>query len=229
MTNYEVKNALRRRGPEHIGPAINWSDFDTLMSGLPMHKQVFIYDQMVVPNNWDEEKFGRFIPQRLINLRVPSRHKNNVHHVVVIAYVPETFPMAEEDIPNPFGFRLPGFRRIVGYACVGKDCHIGFRTLGCCSHVAAAMIYLGEYSRHPEQFKTLYRPVHRLDIRHPKSLNRELFGVNYPNVLNEDDQNPQAHQEPQAQNEGNPQPQMAENPPPQNLFDAIADEMSDED
>ena len=102
-------------------------------------------------------------------------------HNVLISYVPPSFVENEEDIENPLGFELTGYRRIIGYACFSKRCKIGMRNLGCCSHVCAILIYLGVYIRNNDAFKNLYRKVHKLDIRNIASLNRELFGNVYPN------------------------------------------------
>ena len=133
-----------------------------------------------MPANWPE-RFGPWIPQRWIACSVPSYHSNKVFHDVLISFVPPSFEANEANIPNPFNFTLPGYRRIVGYACFSKNCKIGFRNLGCCSHVAAVLIFLGVYIHDRNAFKNLYRDVHKLDIRNPVSLNRQLFGANFHN------------------------------------------------
>ena len=178
MTNYEVADFLS--GIDENVVQLNFHDYDLLMSGLPTAKEIFIYDERQMPANWPE-RFGPWIPQRWIACSVPSYHSNKVFHDVLISFVPPSFEANEANIPNPFNFTLPGYRRIVGYACFSKNCKIGFRNLGCCSHVAAVLIFLGVYIHDRNAFKNLYRDVHKLDIRNPVSLNRQLFGANFDN------------------------------------------------
>ena len=92
----------------------------------------------------------------------------------MIGYLPTSVELPNAE--NPLGFRIPGYDRIYAYACLSKDCMIGLRTAGCCSHVCCAFIFLGVYARHPDWFQSSYRGVHRLDIRNVDALNRALFG-----------------------------------------------------
>ena len=179
MTNHEVLEFLSGLPEEQV--QINFNVYDLLMSGLPTSKKVFIFDQDEQPDNWPEN-YGPWMRQRIVTCRVPSAHSKSAEHHVVIAYIPPEFVENEEEIENPLGFNVPGYRRIVGYACFSDRCKIGMRNVGCCSHVAAVIIFLGVYAFDPDLFKDTHRPVHKLDIRHPASLNRELFGREYPDI-----------------------------------------------
>ena len=178
IQNQKISDWLSTLSEEEV--QLNHNDYDVLMSGLPDDHEVFVHDELREPENWPE-RFGPWIPQRWIVSKVPSAHCKKVFHNVLISYVPPSFVENEEDIENPLGFELTGYRRIIGYACFSKRCKIGMRNLGCCSHVCAILIYLGVYIRNNDAFKNLYRKVHKLDIRNVASLNRELFGNVYPN------------------------------------------------
>ena len=163
---------------------MNFDEYDTLMSGLPIDKDVYWHDELREPTNWPREQFGPWprTGQRWVFCTVPSAHAKGEDHKVIIAFIPSSAVENEDDIVNPLGLRGEGFRRIVGWGCFSKRCKVGFRQVGCCSHIAALMIFLGCYAYQPGQFKNLYRPVHKLDIRNPVPLNRQLHGGQQPNL-----------------------------------------------
>ena len=146
------------------------------MSGLPTDKVIFVTDEVQEPQNWPEQ-YGPWRPHRRIVCKVPSAHSSSVEHNVVICYIADIFDVDEDNIDNPLGFNLPGYRRIFAYGYFSKRCKIGMRNVGCCSHVAAVLMYLGVYSYDPDCFKNLYRPVHMFSVRNPPCLNQELLGA----------------------------------------------------
>ena len=165
---------------------MNFDEYNILMSGLPIDKNVYIYDETPErpPDRWPTEQYGPWpaTGQRWVFCSVPSAHSNKEDHKVIISYIPRSFTENEDDIENPLGLTPEGYRRIVGWACFSKRCRVGLRNVGCCSHVCAVLIFLGVYAYNPGGFKNLYRPVHKVSIRNPVSTNRQLHGRRYQGI-----------------------------------------------
>ena len=157
---------------------VNWDEYSLMISTLPDNKDVFFFDQLTEPDRWDVEKFGPWCPRRLIYVKIPSLHSKAKSYPVIIAYVPHSMVLEENEnqIHNPLGFTPTGYRRILGWSCQSHNCIPGYRLAGCCSHVAAALLFFGVYAYDEGSFETFARPAPFFDIRHPKSLNRELLG-----------------------------------------------------
>ena len=156
---------------------IPWLDFHALSSTLPQDKKVFIYDQINRPNNWSDADYGVWFARRLLLIELPSLHKAD-QHLVVLSYVPDDPVWNErvpQDLPNRLGFIQEGLKNLVGYACLRDTCPIGLRLLGCCSHVATAVMLLGVFSHDPDAFCSKHKLINYLDFRLPESLNVAMF------------------------------------------------------
>ena len=174
MMNREVFNMFEGYNRDDID--FTWEDWDLLCSRLP-ENDVYYYDQINRPENWDDDDYGPWFRRRIVHLKIPSLHSAVKMHNVVIAYVPTSWEdeLLGPNFVNRFGFIQPGLRNILDYACVGKDCPVGYRTAGCCGHVMACIVYLSIYSRNNAAFKTTYRPWHFVDPKkHPRALNAAL-------------------------------------------------------
>ena len=79
----------------------------------------------------------------LIRARIQSRHSNQSKYLVYVLY-------DKIEAQNIY------------YIC---QCKSGNRTVGCCSHVATIIWYLG-YARHQENIKVTRKPMSTLTIRH---------------------------------------------------------------
>ena len=156
---------------------IPWLDFHALSSTLPQSKKVFIYDQIDRPNNWSDVDYGVWFARRLLLIELPSLHKAD-QHLVILSYVPDD-PVwndrVPQDLPNRLGFIQEGLKNLVGYACLRDSCPIGLRLLGCCSHVATAVMLLGVFSHNPDAFSSTHKQINYLDFRLPESLNVAMF------------------------------------------------------
>ena len=157
---------------------VDWDEYTLMISTLPVDKDVYFFDQHTEPVRWDVERFGPWCPRRLIHVKIPSLHSKAKSYPVIIAYVPQSMVLEENEnqIHNPLGFTPTGYRRILGWSCQSHKCIPGYRLAGCCSHVAAALLFLGVYAYDEASFETFARPAPFFDIRHPKSLNKELLG-----------------------------------------------------
>ena len=145
---------------------VTWEHFHTLASALPGDKKVFIYDQLERPDNWSDEDYGIWFARRLLLIEIPSLHKAD-KHLVVLAYVPDDPAWNDgvpHDFPNRLGFTQEGLRNLVGYACLRDECPIGLRLLGCCSHVATAVMLLGVFQHDPETFSTKHKHLNYLEF-----------------------------------------------------------------
>merc|ERR1712218_775465 len=138
-------------GPD---PDIEWDDFNLLHCAFPDETNVFFYDQVAQPQNWDINHFGPWYPRRIVNASLNSRHTNNSYRIL-IEFIPTHEPLPE-NFENPFGFTQEGLNRIVGYAC-RMHCKVGYRQAGCCCHIAAILVYLGIYSFDSTGFKTKHK------------------------------------------------------------------------
>ena len=167
ITSREVLEMLQNQGGN-----IDWQTYDVLNCSFPTQKQVHIYDQVGMPQNWNPQLFGQWFSRRLVCISIPGRHSANTTHKVIIEFIPEN-----EQIPagfkNPYGFN-GCLERIVGYGCL-NTCMVGHRQAGCCSHVACALVFLGIYAFDQNGFKTKYKPLHMVDPGQPSSLNVEMY------------------------------------------------------
>ena len=169
MTRQELQDALANN-PQNIP----FDNFDLLCSTLPTRKNVHIFDQIHMPQNYDEQIFGQWFPRRVISVGVPSRFSQKKTHRVFIEYLPTSWDLPD-NFNNEFGFTQDNLNRILAYGCM-KKCPIGYRQAGCCSHVAAAIILLGIYAYNPNIFETTHKNLHHVDPFQTRSLNQQMFG-----------------------------------------------------
>ena len=131
--NSEVKeNRLRRRklAFKNISsedlldfPELTENDLVLLFSGTYQMKQSMSYlAEMIDANNQLKILYCK-ASDNVIRLSVPSRHKNRQSYKCFINYAKDS----------------AGHEAIKKYCC---DCPNGNRTVGCCSHVAAIIVYL---------------------------------------------------------------------------------------
>ena len=131
--NSEVKeNRLRRRklAFKNISsedlldfPELTENDLVLLFSGTYQMKQSMSYlAEMIDANNQLKILYCKE-SDNVIRLSVPSRHKNRQSYKCFINYAKDS----------------AGHEAIKKYCC---DCPNGNRTVGCCSHVAAIIVYL---------------------------------------------------------------------------------------
>ena len=156
------------------GDTIDWDNYDTLMSALPTNKVVWYFDQMNAPQNWNPQRHGVWHPRRLVMLKIPGLHSSNTNHKVVLSFIPEGWKLPS-NFQNKYGFHQHGLNRLVEYACIDKDCPVGFRTNSCCAHVCTAVMFLGLYAHDQTAVQSAYKRLHRLDVKNPRGLNREML------------------------------------------------------
>ena len=157
---------------------IDWQEFHRRCSGLTREKFIFIKDEYNQPGNWNEDKFRPWFPRRLIWASVPSRHsginKTVTNHKVVISIIPLSWNLPDNFV-NQFGFEDEPLKRLVKFGCVGKDCPIGGRVLGCCAHVSTVLAYLCIFAFNPDLFETTHQPINIFATDNPQSLNHQLL------------------------------------------------------
>jgi len=168
----EVREELHNMGAD---VDCEWIDYDHLCTTLPEKLKVFITTQISEPKKWNSKIFGPWCPRKIALVEIPSAHHPQSHKAVI------SFVSDESQLPEGFQNRYgdlfnnrPSLRCILGMGCVGPHCKIGVRTLGCCSHTASALVYLGIYAYDQKSFKSKYKPEHYVDVNHPDSLNLQL-------------------------------------------------------
>ena len=181
---FNLTNQAQRNNRPDQEPVIDWENYDLLCSSIPQDTIVFYYDHIRQPDGWNPERHGLWCPRRFALVKIPSLHSGGdpqtggTKHTVVVAYLtPELKEQTPEGFQNPFGFHIEGYQDLLGYACLSNKCKVGQRTAGCCSHVAAALVFMGMHAYDPEGFWTTYKPSHFIDVANASSLNTELFGV----------------------------------------------------
>ena len=168
---YEVQELINQF---QMHDFIDWDWYDTLMSVLPDETVVWYYDQMIQPQNWNVARHGQWFARRLVLLKIPGRHSSNTSHKVVLAFIPNDWNLPS-NFENKYGFHQQGLDRLVEYACVDRACPVGFRTNSCCAHVCAAVMFLGLYAHDHTTVQSVRKPLHWLDIKHPRGLNRDML------------------------------------------------------
>ena len=155
--------------------SIDWDNYDCLMAALPDSVPIHFIDQTDEPEGWDEQLFGPWFARRLLFVGIPSMHSPSKMHKVVIAYIPDSWPLPS-GFRNRLGFTQDGLKRIVEFACVGKDCRVGYRLNGSCAHVTAALLLVSVYGKDENSFESTYKPLHLIDVANPKGLSEALYG-----------------------------------------------------
>ena len=160
ITDMAYHEAMELNRQAANDPDVDWDDWNALCFAFPSTTNVYIYDQLNQPLNWDNNNLGHWFNRRLIIAELPGRHSSNTYRVI-IEYIPTNWDLPNNFV-NPFGFTQQGLDRIVGYGC-RRYCKIGFRQAGCCSHVAALLIYLGVYSYDRNQFTSKHKIINLAD------------------------------------------------------------------
>ena len=140
-------NEVKVREMVQNDPNITWQQYDLLCATLPNDYKVAFYDHFNQPRNWNNELFGPWCPRRILFATVPNRISGaQTDHKVLIAYLPNSPEWDQPDFVNRLGFIQNGLKNILGYACIAKDCRVGYRLNGCCSHVATVLLAVGVFS-----------------------------------------------------------------------------------
>ena len=177
---------------------ITWQQYDILCTSLPNDFKVAFTDVIEQPRNWNDQLFGQWYPRRLLFGRVPNRISGTTtDHKVIISFLPNSPEWDQPNHPNRLGFVQNGLKQIIGYACISAGCNAGYRLAGCCSHVATILLAVGVYAFHPDLFKSKYKKLHFIDVKHNKNLNTALFR----NIDEENDEENENHNENENENE----------------------------
>ena len=151
-------------------PYVNLEQYHNDRRLLSQQFEGWIFDQIEPPGNWYGVWGGMNLPNtipwqpcRILTLpNIPSRYVAREAHTVVIAYVPEQWPLVT---PAP-GFISAANQRILMYICgprVRGKCKSGARTSSCCSHVATAAYICGLLSHNPAVYHSTWREINYVD------------------------------------------------------------------
>ena len=91
-----------------------------------------------------------------------------------LAYVP-TSQRLPNNFRNRLGFSTNDTERVLGFGCLSRNCPVGYRVLGCDSHVMTSIMLLGVYGYAPHLFTSTHQNVHLLDVHNSETQNQELF------------------------------------------------------
>ena len=90
------------------------ADYETLeeradlLQGLPQSYDGYLVTIDEAPVNWDPERYGHFVPCKLLKMHVPSRHQSNKKYWAIIMFTEENHAV------NRFNFHRPGLNKILG-------------------------------------------------------------------------------------------------------------------
>ena len=117
---------VRKELADNENVNITWDEYDAKCEELPDNLIAFYFYQVDEPTNWIPELMGEWCARYVVTIEIPSAHTVEVHKVVI------SFVTCDDDLPEGFQNRLgklfndrPNMRRLLGYACVGKDCKPG--------------------------------------------------------------------------------------------------------
>ena len=162
---YRVKE-LERSNQQYV----NLAHYHQSRSQLSLNIEGWYFDQMEPPLNWNGVWPGAnhpnqnpWQPVRILTIpHIPSRYTSNVSHTVVLAYVPNAWPL----LFPARGYKSNSLHRIQMFICgprVPGKCKVGARTASPCAHVAAGVYICGVLGHNPGLFKTTWRQINYVD------------------------------------------------------------------
>ena len=154
----------------------DFEDYHNMSQEVPQDYDACYFTQNVQPPNWDPNKFGAFQPCTVLQIRdLPSRMHSQRTGTVVLRY-------CIQGGQSKFNFLFPQLNNILDWYCGPSNdryCPCGAREVGCCGHVATALVMGCTLAHNPATFKSTHRPFSIMDIHNPplghaKRLNVEL-------------------------------------------------------
>ena len=176
VSSYRFKEL--ERNPAYLNLANYHQDRRQLSQSI----EGWMFDQILPPNNWNGVWPGTIIPNTipwqpvriLVVPGIPSRYTASLSHTVVIAYVPDNWPLVS---PAP-GYKSQASQRVQMYVCgprVPGKCKTGARTSSCCAHVAAAVYICGVLAHNPGLFRTKWRNINYVDAGRPTAYTTDIL------------------------------------------------------
>ena len=165
VTSYRYKE-LERNQQAYL----NLATYNQDRAQLSQNIDGWMFDQILPPRNWYGVWPGTTTPNtvpwqpvRILAIPgIPSRYTSSQSHTVVLAYVPDNWPLVN---PAP-GFISASIQRIQMGICgprVPGKCKTGARTCSCCAHVGTAVYICGVIGHSPALFKSKWRNINYID------------------------------------------------------------------
>ena len=155
-------SSYRHKEVERNQAYLNLANYHHDRSQLSQTIDGWMFDQVLPPRNW-HGVWPAWQPVRILVIPgIPSRYTASQSHTVVLAYVPDNWPLVS---PAP-GFKSQSSQRIQMYICGPRmpgKCKTGARTCSCCAHVATGVYICGVLAHNPALFRTKWREINYVD------------------------------------------------------------------
>ena len=163
-------SSFRHKEMERTQGYLNLANHHQSRSQLSQNIPGWYFDQIQAPPNWNTvwpgtttQNISVWQPVRILTVPgLPSRYTASQFHTVILAYVPDNWPLV---VPAP-GFKSPPNKRMQMWICGPRTpgkCKTGARTCSCCAHVATAAYICGVLAHSPALFRTRWRNINYLD------------------------------------------------------------------